>query len=237
METLHNQIYLKLRDAIEGGTFVVGEMLPSENTLGKQFQTARVTVRKALIRLADEGYIYAVPSKGYFVNQKRRNLYAWSYDEKNLFKMNITSGKLISVDLILPNVDISYNLRVPGDRYVVAIKRLFYSGETCVAYEENFFPYFSGMVIDENTLQSAVLTDILDQNTALYDISKKITCDVTDTYPTEISALDLSENVPVCRIETFINDDEDEPLAWSRRYFAITSLKMYCELSMESLRR
>jgi GntR family transcriptional regulator len=58
----YHQIYLVLREQLAEGRFAQG--LPSEMQLGKDFAVARVTVRRALERLAVEGLIQRTPGRG-----------------------------------------------------------------------------------------------------------------------------------------------------------------------------
>ena len=58
----YHQIYLVLREQLAEGRFAAG--LPGELKLVQQFGVARVTVRKALERLAAEGLIERKPGRG-----------------------------------------------------------------------------------------------------------------------------------------------------------------------------
>lgn len=58
----YHQIYLVLREQLADGRFAAG--LPGELRLGQQFGVARVTVRKALERLAADGLIERKPGRG-----------------------------------------------------------------------------------------------------------------------------------------------------------------------------
>ena len=58
----YHQIYLVLREQLEEGRFAEG--LPGELALMQQFAVARVTVRRALERLAAEGLIAREPGRG-----------------------------------------------------------------------------------------------------------------------------------------------------------------------------
>ena len=57
----------ELRSRIEAGTFSAGQVLPSEASLSKTFEASRVTVRKALDVLRDEGLISSRQGAGWFV--------------------------------------------------------------------------------------------------------------------------------------------------------------------------
>lgn len=58
----YHQVYLVLREQLAEGRFAAG--LPGEMQLVKEFGVARVTVRRALERLAAEGLIQRTPGRG-----------------------------------------------------------------------------------------------------------------------------------------------------------------------------
>ena len=55
-KTKYNEIYTALREKMEDGTYAFQELLPSENTLVKEFGCSRNTIRRAIGQLASEGY-------------------------------------------------------------------------------------------------------------------------------------------------------------------------------------
>jgi GntR family transcriptional regulator len=54
---LHRQLFLVLRDEIARGAIDAGDPLPTEQALCEQFGVSRITVRRALADLADQGYV------------------------------------------------------------------------------------------------------------------------------------------------------------------------------------
>ena len=66
---LYEQIYDHIKQEIRVGRLSVGERLPSTRSLAEYLQVARSTVDLAYGQLVSEGYIEAVPWKGYFVNK------------------------------------------------------------------------------------------------------------------------------------------------------------------------
>src|SRR6202012_1849476 len=67
--SLHRQLFLVLHDEIDRGVLAAGEALPTEQTLGDQFGGSRITVRRALAVLAEQGYIERRQGVGSFVRQ------------------------------------------------------------------------------------------------------------------------------------------------------------------------
>ena len=66
---LHRQLFLVLRDEIARGALLPDDPLPSEQSLCDQFGVSRITVRRALADLADQGLIERRHGVGSFVRQ------------------------------------------------------------------------------------------------------------------------------------------------------------------------
>lgn len=60
----YDMIYKSLLRAIESGDYPFGGMLPSEHQLVSQFTCSRNTVRRAIAKLVEEGYVQSVHGKG-----------------------------------------------------------------------------------------------------------------------------------------------------------------------------
>ncbi len=67
--TKYHQIYLVLREQLQEGRFADG--LPAEMMLAEQFGVGRVTVRRALEQLVEEGLIVRVAGRGTFPTPRR----------------------------------------------------------------------------------------------------------------------------------------------------------------------
>lgn len=64
---LHRQLFLVLHDEIMRGALNPGDALPTEQSLCDQFGVSRITVRRALADLADDGFIERKHGIGSFV--------------------------------------------------------------------------------------------------------------------------------------------------------------------------
>ncbi len=61
------QVYSAVRDWIYQGNYRPGERLPTEEELCRLFQVSRITTRKAVDMLVDEGLVMRQPGRGTFV--------------------------------------------------------------------------------------------------------------------------------------------------------------------------
>ncbi|HEY5859489.1 MAG TPA: GntR family transcriptional regulator [Actinomycetota bacterium] len=65
---LYQQVQHAIAEHIAAGRLAPGQQLPSERRLCERFDISRVTARRALAALVDEGLIQASPGKGWFVS-------------------------------------------------------------------------------------------------------------------------------------------------------------------------
>jgi GntR family transcriptional regulator len=63
----YKQIAASLREQVGTGDLVAGRLLPSESELGRAYAASRVTIRKALEELRDEGLVDSRQGYGWFV--------------------------------------------------------------------------------------------------------------------------------------------------------------------------
>ncbi len=67
---LYLQIAAILRDGIKRGVYAPGRPIPSETRLMQEHGVARLTARKAVRVLADEGLVEVVPGRGAYVVER-----------------------------------------------------------------------------------------------------------------------------------------------------------------------
>jgi GntR family transcriptional regulator len=75
---LHVVITEKLRHQIVNGDYQPGEQLPSEHQLMATFGLSRITVRRAITNLVNQGLVSSHQGKGVFVTERRKVTYALS---------------------------------------------------------------------------------------------------------------------------------------------------------------
>lgn len=64
---LYLQLAAALREQIKSGELARDDLLPSESYLQQEHGLSRVTVRKAVSVLRDEGVVYTIQARGTFV--------------------------------------------------------------------------------------------------------------------------------------------------------------------------
>ena len=80
---IYDQIYSQIKAQIISGELQEHEALPSIRNLAKDLRISVITTKRAYDELEKEGFLYAVPAKGFFVAPKNTELLR----EENLKKI------------------------------------------------------------------------------------------------------------------------------------------------------
>ena len=71
---IYEQITVQIKSQILSGALTAGDALPSMRTLAKELRISVITTKRAYDELEKEGFLYAVPAKGFFVAPKNTEL-------------------------------------------------------------------------------------------------------------------------------------------------------------------
>ena len=72
---LYLQVEADIKNRILSKQYMPGDKLPTENELSDQYNVSKITIRKAIQNLSDEGYVNKVQGEGTFINFKKDKLY------------------------------------------------------------------------------------------------------------------------------------------------------------------
>ena len=102
---LYKQLMQKLRSDIQNGVYPVHSRIPSEQELCDTYQVSRVTVRKALAELTQEGLLNRHQGKGTFVKERT--------PQKQNFSVITSCSTLIRSQDMTPSKKILFEGLVP----------------------------------------------------------------------------------------------------------------------------
>ena len=162
------QVYLVLRDRITSGAMPYGAKLPPEPALAETHGVARITVRRALARLAAEGLVERRPSAGTRVTFERTappvvadiaNVLA------SLLEMGRrTRAKLLSFEYGPPPAPVAEALRLsPGERTQRSVRVRLVDGEP-FSHLTTHVPERIGVTYSEADLAAKPLLSLLDRS-------------------------------------------------------------------------
>ena len=71
---IYDQIYTQIKNEILIGNLQPDEALPSIRALARDLRISVITTKRAYDELEKEGFLYAIPAKGFFVAAKNTEL-------------------------------------------------------------------------------------------------------------------------------------------------------------------
>lgn len=168
---LYEQVYQHIKADIIAGVLKAGDKLPSKRTFAKNNGVSTITIQTAYDQLISEGYVYAIPKKGY---------YAADIGEMQ----RIPKVSSISLDIHLPKEPKHYEIDLSGNqvntdsfpftvwtrlmREIISDKQkaLMETSPTCGIYElreaiANHLKSFRGMLVDPNQIIVGAGTEYL----------------------------------------------------------------------------
>lgn len=220
----HTQISEWLRGQINDGHYEADEKLPSENELCDKFDVSRVTIRRALQTLENEGLIYRCQGLGSFVADRRS---PHSFSTLNDFSEELAesgmkaSSKLLSFTQkdIRDQQDILSALEMENKSLAVEVERIRLGDGQPLAYDITWLPVFYGQLIEGYDLQKHTIFDILEEE---FDISiEKGRFRIEAALADKKLATHLQINIhaPVLIINRISYTVGDKPVYYQQRYY------------------
>lgn len=154
---LYQQLMSRLKNDIMAGVYPAGARIPSEQLLCDTYGVSRVTVRKAMLDLVQEGLLVRRQGKGTFVAEERiqRDLQQVTSFSAACRQMGHVAGaRLVSAELQEATAEDCEKLGLaPGSR-VVEICRVRTCDEDPVMLEINRFPEHYAFLLKESAESS-----------------------------------------------------------------------------------
>jgi GntR family transcriptional regulator len=142
---LYKQLYHQLRVKIEQGGFEIGAKLPSERELAACHGISRITARRAVDILRDEGYIRIFQGKGSYVAHARQhapsNRWLQGFTELMLEQGAAPTSRLLSRGLVAATSDVAHHLGIRTTDQAIRIRRLRFANDHPIAIHTAYLPY------------------------------------------------------------------------------------------------
>ena len=125
-QPLFKQIIASINEGIESGAYARGSAIPSEPELCRVFNTTRMTVRRAIDALVNEGKLYRVQGKGTYVSHiELQKTYQKHGFTSNMISLGIRpSSKVLSAGVCEPDEATRASLELEPGEPVFCLKRI-----------------------------------------------------------------------------------------------------------------
>jgi GntR family transcriptional regulator len=193
---LYRQLKDRLLRELELGTRAPHSQLPSEREWGKKLGISRITVRQALGELVQQGYLYTVPGKGFFVGEKKnaRELNALlSFTATAEARGETPSSRVLEARVLRAKPTLAHDLKIPPGAEVVLLKRVRLTNGVPVMVQESLLPHARCPRILEKNLESLSLFAALQDEYHLVVVRAETTITARIADRAERKWLDLDE--------------------------------------------
>lgn len=121
-----------------------GDAIPSENELVKEYQVSRITIRKAIHVLTEQGRLYSVRGKGTYVGNKNKIPHAMyrglSFSEEMDEQQITYVNKVVEFKIQPAGEKYAKTLSIKPEELVYNIKRIRVVGDKHMTFEETYIP-------------------------------------------------------------------------------------------------
>lgn len=213
-QPLYEQLMQHLRAAILTGQYEEGAQLPPESELCEQYGVSRITARRAISELVNEGLLERHQGKGTFVaSQKTPAIRMMSLDGFAGFRRNQPGAvmRILKKEIRKPTAKEARMLEIPEDADAYELDRVLELDGTALAldravYSAKRFPGLLDMV-DENTSTYELMDDVFHHGN--HRFSKEIV--ITTARPEEAAALRCPTGELLYLVTKIMYDCDDIP--------------------------
>lgn len=191
---LWSQLYDILEKRIYTNIYPVGENMPTEANLMKEFDVSRITVRQAMDKLLASQLIARRRGKGTVVLERKNKIettFQSHFDGINE-KNNHRDRKVLSFKRVLPPSEVAYFFNIPEDQKVLCLCREICIEKHVVAYFETYLNI--NIPLDEN-MEGSLYQKLQSLNLGITNVVEKISAALSDPTEKELFKLDHTEAI------------------------------------------
>lgn len=231
---LYSQLKDRIISAINNDELKYGEKIPTEIEIMEQYNVSRITVRRAIEELVEEGYLIKTQGKGTFVikNKIERKL---TYSYKNTQPISFTkelelnniipSAQVIDLKIIDPIEEFNKMLNINLNDKLIYMKRLSLANNIPTAIEINYFSYtYFEELLNKNLTGS--LYKILEEDFKVFpNKNLKLELEVVKANDEQSKLLNIPISEPLFLFFGITADNNNNPIHIAKRYLIASKYK------------
>ena len=214
-------IKISLTNKLKSGELVEGDKLPTETELCDSYGCSRLTVRKALDELMQEGYIYKIQGRGTYVKNRtpqKQNLQGISSCSLLIRSQNMTPTKTILRKEIVPaTAFIAGKFGLAENSPVLEYERVYYADGTPVIYSKSYFNISLLPDLEQYDLQNTSIISLIKEkyNLEIVCLNRELRAVISDEKSSKL--LNIPEKFPLLQVTDLKGgkfSDQDVPIEY-----------------------
>ncbi|GKX32671.1 MAG: GntR family transcriptional regulator [Rhizobiaceae bacterium MnEN-MB40S] len=214
---LHHQVYVVLRQQIEEGQFADDKQIPSEHELSQIFSVSRITIRRAMDRLKQEGFVSRARGKGTFARLPQAPQ-AISANLKGIFENLMAMGlrtrvKLIEFGYVPAPPAIAEKLKIEPGATVQRAVRVRFHENIPFSHLTTYLPEEIGRHCDERELSETPLLLLMERaGVKVSAADQSVSAKLAD--PMVAPLLEIEAGYPLLWVKRTVVDQNDRPVEY-----------------------
>lgn len=221
------QLQTEIRNKIENRQWAPGERIPPEREMAGTYGVSVGTIKKAILNLVTEGYLYRVQGKGTFVagtTLPRESLRYYRMLKDFSDREARLKIKFLTIDLIKGRLPHNRLLKIKPEQNLYELKRIFYLGDKPIIYNISYlpshmFPEFHRSPV--SLFEEITLYDALEKE---YGVPTLYNRELFKAVPGDVKLaglLEVSPETPLIYIDMLSYTYKDKPYEY-RQSFCVT---------------
>jgi GntR family transcriptional regulator len=202
-EPLYDQVHEAIIAYIEQNHLKPNDLLPSERDFSERLKVSRLTVRRAIERLTQDGMVFRRPGKGTFVSLpklEQRLLVLTSFTAAIQQEGHTPGTQLLSVEVEKQNAKICGYLEIDADVLVMKVRRLRFVDTLPFSLSTSYLPHDLTRSLEPRDFQSHSLYALLKEKCGLELAKSKVSVEATVARQSEAPLLKIKPGAPLFRM-------------------------------------
>ncbi len=205
-------------------TFSVGDRLPSEAELGKEFEVSRITIQQALALIEADGLVKRERGRGTFylgATSRRKDAKPSQLLESLIRSRPYGVARVISTRVMPASLLVASRLNMVKASPVIAIERVGMIADEPILYINAYVPLDVGknLLDDESLMTRYTLGELLSDRCGILIGSVVQTIAATLADPTFAKHLGVEIGAPVLEGERIYHDQRGRPVVFSDAFY------------------
>lgn len=153
-------------EKIDNEEFPIGALIPSERELMAILDVSRITVRRAIEELEQEGYLYKVQGKGTYVkgDQNSQDLISITSCTQDVERLGMKpSREVLRAEVMMADKKRQRKLNIGDNDKVFFLSRIYYADDEPINYTRTYLPYKLVKGIETRDFSKESLYDVLEK--------------------------------------------------------------------------
>jgi len=211
---LHHQLYVLLKEQITSGRYRLGDLLPTQEVLCRQFSISRITVRRALNDLVEEGFVRNRQGVGAFVAidiGRARQAPDFSFIGDMRRTLKETTMQILLLETARCPPAIAAHLGLAEDEEALHLVRTRSIADKPVTLLDGWIPRRFAAAVTAKNLKTRSLHELIAGSfERLGRVAQEVNAALAD--PAVAQALDIEINSATLRINRLVHNRDGAPV-------------------------